>query len=321
MGQRVIIQGASDAATIFRIGLALEGAGQVGRALAVYRQIADRGGDPVTMYQAGTRLLLHGDYEHGWRAYEGRAVPVTKGATGRPTLSFPEWRGEPVRSLLVVREQGLGDQIMFARYLPVLQASGIAVTLLCAPALVRLFCGLGFEVLPASGETAIPRRDAWALLPSLPYHLHTTLATIPPPIRLPSQGTGSGIGIMWRGNPDHDNDRHRSLPEAPGHELLGLPGAVSLHPADTGARDFEDTRQIIAGLERVISVDTSIAHLAGSMGKPVSILLPATGLDWRWGVSGERSPWYPSARLHRQLHPGDWRSVLDQLNPRSGTTR
>lgn len=318
MEGRVIVGGVADATAKLRVGLALEAAGRLALALEIYRGIAGQGGDPQTMYDVGCRLLLHGDYVNGWRAYEGRTPHIDQGIVGRPRLSFPEWQGEPVKSLLILPEQGLGDQIMFARFVPILKARGIDVTLLCHPPLAHLFAHLGVEVLTVGGATAIPHRDAWTLLPSLPFRLGARLDTLPPPAPFPSAREGRGVGVMWRGRPDHLT--YRSLAPELGRDLLNLPGAVSLHPEDSGARDFEDTRQIIAGLERVISIDTSVAHLAATMGKPTTILLPYDP-DWRWMRERSDSPWYPSATLIRQPAVGDWRSVLDQLKPRSGTTR
>jgi ADP-heptose:LPS heptosyltransferase len=118
---------------------------------------------------------------------------------------------------------------------------------------------------------------------------------------------------MTRGNPGHANDAHRSLPDDFGRELLALPGAVDLDPSSTGARDFQDTAEIVAGLDLVISVDTSVAHLAGAMGKPVWILLPAVSVDWRWMSARADTPWYPSARLFRATEAGGWRAVMDEV--------
>ena len=119
--------------------------------------------------------------------------------------------------------------------------------------------------------------------------------------------------MVTRGNPKHPNDAHRSLPPAQAKRLLDLPGAISLAAEDTGVADFLDTAGLIAGLDLVISVDTSVAHLAGAMGKPVWILLPHLGTDWRWGLSGSETPWYPSARLWRQPGIGLWRPVVDAV--------
>ena len=121
-----------------------------------------------------------------------------------------------------------------------------------------------------------------------------------------------GVGIVWRANADPDPCR--AIPEALAQELLALPGAVSLAPEDTGAKDFQDTADLIAGLDRVISVDTSAAHLAGAMGKPTQVLLHARSADWRWLESRPGvAAWYPSARILRQPTRGDWRGLIDQI--------
>jgi ADP-heptose:LPS heptosyltransferase len=119
---------------------------------------------------------------------------------------------------------------------------------------------------------------------------------------------------MARGNPVHGNDANRSLPAEAEAELHALPGdVVALAPEETGAADFADTADLIAGLDLVISVDTAMAHLAGAMGKPCWVLLPAAWQDWRWLRGRKDSPWYPSLRLYRQRTAGDWREVLDEV--------
>jgi hypothetical protein len=123
---------------------------------------------------------------------------------------------------------------------------------------------------------------------------------------------GLTLGVVARGNPEHNNDRNRSLDEASAAALMSLPGAVSLKPEDTGARDFRDTAAILMGLDRIVTVDTSVAHLAGALGLEAHVLLPAIGCDWRWG-QGETTPWYPSLRLLRQRTPGDWSGVIEDV--------
>lgn len=261
-------------------------------------------GNAAARYALGISRLARGDYAAGWPLYEARTE--LKGSPGRPRLSFPEWQGEPVSSLLILPEQGLGDMIQFARYAPLLVARGVRVTLGCHPPLSRLFAPLGAEILPIDGQVSLAPHDAWVLIGSLPR----LVGTIPGEPYIPGASAGLGVGVVAQGNPRHPGDAERSLCGRDAERLLAM--GRDLSPAATGARDLEDTAQIIRGLAEVIAVDTSVAHLAGAMGKPVTLLLPHRS-DWRWGREGERSVWYPSMRLIRQRRPGEWREVLDRL--------
>ena len=207
--------------------------------------------------------------------------------------------GEPVGSLLVFGEQGLGDQIQFSRFVAVLRDSGIDVTFACGPPLIPLFEALGVKLLPTVMGVALPRCDAWVMLQSLPCLLGTTVETVPPPLSLARGEGGGGVGLVTKGNRRHVNDMNRSLPDDLAEALGAQPGMVSLDPQDTGAADFRDTAKIIEGLSQVVTVDTAVAHLAGSMGKPTRVLLPALP-DWRWLRDRTDSPWYPSVTLYRQ---------------------
>jgi hypothetical protein len=297
---------------------ALAALGRLGEAEAGLRRIVAR--EPASdRARANLALVLmaQGRYAEAAPYYESRHA-VRRGARPKPAFPFPEWAGEDLRGkrLMIFPEQGFGDEIMYARFARRFAEAGAQVTLICAPALARLFanCLSGVRVLAASGEVSFDDPDYWTMMSAILPASGLSPAQLPNrPYLSASPARAGGVGVKARGSPQHDNDPNRSLPDEFAARLLGLPGALDLDPAATGAADFQETAEIVAGLDLVISVDTSIAHLAGAMGKPVWILLPKTAVDWRWMISGATTPWYPSARLFRQETPGDWAAVIDRV--------
>lgn len=296
--------------------------GQLDAAQAAYeRGLAAAPGDAETSFYLGALHLAAGRFSQGWPLYEQRLQVWPRDTAGPVGLSCPQWMGEPLsgRSVLVWREQGLGDQLLFARYVSRLKAQGAArVTVVCHPALARLFERLeGADAVVANADRmSLPRHDYWVRFGSIPARLGDgpppTGAYIRPPDG-PAPDPPGRIGLVWRGNPNNPIDRHRSLPADQARRLLNE-GLVSLHPEDTGAKNFADTAALIARLDLVVSIDTSVAHLAGAMGKPCWALLPVLGTDWRWPPSGETvAPWYPATRVWRQARHGDWAGVVDQV--------
>jgi hypothetical protein len=292
---------------ITSVAVMLQEAERFAEAETVLREaLARTPGDSLLQWHLGFVLLRQNRYAEAWPCYDFRRARLD----WNQKLSFPEWRGEPVKTLLVLPEQGLGDQIMFARFVFQLKARGVETTLICAPALAELFRNAGLKVIPAAGDIDIPRHDAWVLAGSLPGRLGVTFESVPGSSYLPSTRIGGqGVGFIGKGNPAHANDKNRSLPDEAIAEVLSWPGMRSLAPEDSGARSMAETARIIDGLDLVIAVDTAAAHLAGAMGRECWVLLPRVG-DWRWPHDDVPSPWYPAARLFRQPRTGDWASVL-----------
>lgn len=266
----------------------------------------------------GEALLRDGCYAEGFRLVDEawRIVQPREWLD----LPLPRWRGEDLRGrrFLISGEQGLGDQIMYARFARLLQARGAEVVWISDRRLSRLFTlGMG---LTAGAQDELPdglEVSFYAPAGTLPAFFFPPLTAPPaePYIAVPPRAyrPGARIGVATRGDPAHLANHLRCLPDPLAAQLLALPGVVSLHPEDTGVADFYDTAEIVAGLDLVISVDTSVAHLAGAMGKPVWVLLSSVWSDWRWQKDRTDSPWYPSARLYRQAVPGDWAGVLERV--------
>jgi tetratricopeptide (TPR) repeat protein len=286
--------------------------------------------------------LLVGNYLDGFEEYEWR----WKAGLNRREFPKPEWNGEDPtgKTIFIHAEQGLGDTIQFVRFCEEAKRRGARVIFECQKTLVDLLADSPWiDELASSEEGAHLTRpyDYYAATMSLPRIFKTTFETIPwsgpylfaNPKRAEKwapklAGEGAKIGLVWAGSPTHKNDRRRSIPFAEAFAAASIPGAtvysLQIGPrrsdfrpregaVDLGAEivDFADTAAIVSRLDAVVAVDTSVAHLAGAMGKPVFVLLPYSP-DWRWRERGDRTPWYPSARLIRQPEPGDWTSALKE---------
>jgi tetratricopeptide (TPR) repeat protein len=297
-------------------------------------------------------LLLAGRFEAGWRDFEWRKKTWT--APWSRLDPARAWRGEESlegRRLFVHHEQGLGDTIQFCRYIALLRDRGADLICSVQPALWALLEPLSPGREPLSGDEAPTDFDHHCSLMSLPLAFRTDLESIPAFPRYLHADEARGrrletvlgvrtkprIGLAWSGNPAHANDRNRSIAFETLSPLLGAhaewiclqnqvrPGdAAALHASGRvrflgeALRDFADTAALADQMDLVITVDTSIAHLAGALGKPVWILLPFRP-DWRWMLRRRDSPWYPSARLFRQPRIGDWASVIEEVGAEFGS--
>ncbi|OAF04824.1 hypothetical protein AYJ54_23585 [Bradyrhizobium centrolobii] len=324
------------------LGAALRALGRYEDALAAYRRATAAAPQFAEAHRnEAMLLLLLGHFEEGWRKYEWRRRASTPHA--RP-IQGEYWDGSPLegRTILLVAEQGIGDTLHMLRYVPRVASQAGKVHLMLPRGLLRLE---GDALAPATlcaQDDDPPRFDCWAQLLSLPGIFATTAASIPAPIpylRAPAiapdewrarlAGKGRAVGFVWAGNPEHENDHNRSIPfarmmalfavdgirwfslqvGARTADLTGAPGIVDLAPQ---LHDFSETAAAISTLDLVITIDTSVAHLAGALGKPVWLLLPHAP-DWRWLLARSDSPWYPTMRLFRQARRGDWDEVIAQV--------
>ncbi len=287
-------------------------------------------------------LLMTGNFLDGWREYEWR-FKTRIDPSEAPKFSTAPWDGAdiPGKTLLVHAEQGLGDAIQFARYLPILARSGIRVVLRCQPPLgdiMRTVEGIS-EV--TTGKEALPRFDEHVPLLGLPHRLGTALDSIPQNVpycfandhkvnawraRI-KPTTRKRIGVAGAGNPRHPRDRQRSIDSALLAPLAqcqsvdffslqrdwrGPKPPLPMQDFTHELHDLSDTAALMSNLDLVISVDTSLAHLAGALGRPVWTLI-AFAPDWRWMRDRSDTPWYPTMRLFRQPAQSDWPSVINQV--------
>jgi tetratricopeptide (TPR) repeat protein len=321
--------------------------GRNAEAVQAYSQVIARDPDCVEAHwNRGICNLLLGDYPAGWQGYEWRWRRSVGDCRDRG-FAQPLWLGEQDlagRTLLVHAEQGYGDCIQFARYLAEVAARGARVVLEVYPVLMRLFAGLaGVDQLVARADP-LPPFDLHCPMMSLPLALGRPYPEPPAPYLAPpaealavwrerlGPRTSPRIGLVASGSTIHLNDANRSLdfatlaahlPAGPDYHLLqkevrerdreALAARPDVRVWADDLGDFADTAAVAQSMDRVVSVDTSIAHLAGAIGRPTALLLPFEP-DWRWGLRAAETPWYAGMRLYRQAARGDWRAPLEQLS-------
>ena len=296
--------------------------------------------------------MLRGDFEAGWLGREARWNKADPGVY--PKFSEPRWFGEDIagKTLLICVDEGLGDTIQFARYVPMVAARGARVVLVVDGPALTLLSGLAgvSDCLLVSSTMPLPPFDLHCPMSGLPLAFATRLDTIPAEISyLPAPPAARvelweqrlcarekcqhklRVGLVWSGNPDHKNDHNRSVPLSIFSQLLDVDATfVSLQkqprPTDRAAlqarndivdltadlSDFAETAALLSCLDLVVTVDTSVAHLSAGLGRPTWILLPYDP-DYRWLLNRDDSPWYPIARLFRQTAHRDYAEVLDRV--------
>ncbi len=314
-----------------------EATGCLGRALALNPD------NRRARTELAVTLLMRGDLEQGFAAYEARKrLPETP----TPEFSQPPWDGGPIegKRILLYPEQGLGDVLLFVRFARELKRRGATVMVLCQALLKELLAAVDFvDEVVAEGEK-LPAFDVHASLVSLPHLLKADFSALPaeaPYLQPPAESriklgriekAKLRIGIYWAAMPGQPQDRQRS---APFPQFLTLAGDAELlvfslqggahqkdiqqfgagglvHDVGRGIFDFAEAATAVSQLDLLISIDAPIAHLAAAMGRKAWVLLPSVA-DWRWQLGGTRAPWYPSARLFRQSKAGDWDEVFTRV--------
>lgn len=303
---------------------------------------------PAAHWNLALNLLLQGDYQEGWKEYEWRWLKPDFTSPLRHK-NTPIWDGSQLhgRTILLHAEQGFGDAIQFVRYVPLVARCGGNIILECHPQLVSLFNGVdGVKVVVPFGSP-LPPFNCQAPLLSLPHIFGTTLQNVPsdcPYLTVSAECSKKWrslmsaykahlrIGLVWAGKsyPDplrscrlaelsplaadsNSSTTFFSLQVGAGVEEIDTSCCMKLIDLTSQIHDFADTAALVEQLDLVISIDTSVAHLAGALGKPVLLLLPYAP-DWRWLLERSDSPWYPTMQIFRQKHSGGWSSVVNQVH-------
>jgi hypothetical protein len=306
-------------------------------------------GGSVNNFNLSVAYLLSGDYERGFAQYESR-WHFEHLAGSLPTFAQPRWTGQDLKNstLLVRQEQGLGDVIQFSRFLVHVKSLGAKIVLQVNNNLAPLFAGSAIIDQIIDINDVPEKFDYWIPVMSIADVIGLRLENLPQQLSYLSarhdliqqwhQQLGHKnrirVGFCWSGRPDSWINRHKGVPfetmikliqRNPACEWVNLQiecsaqqqqelDAMGVKSFRNSIRNFADTAALIHHMDVVISVDTAVAHLAGALGRPTWIPLNWYGVDWRWLLDRESSPWYPSARLFRQPCLGDWESVTDRIH-------
>ncbi len=325
---------------------ALRDLGRFEEALARYRSVLARRPQAVdALLNVSYALLMSGRLAEGWDAYERRLTFPEPPVEVPPRAQW--WSGEAGVAVHVAGEQGLGDQIMFATCLPDLSRRASRVSLACAPKLERLFARSFRDIEVRRAEAGMPRGARWVAMGSLPRFFRRHAGDFPPAgrtlqadpgkvarwrERLAALGPGARVGLSWHGGTLRTRGHLRSIPvmalaplakAAPaewislqyGHveeDVAQLAGLLGLRHWPEAGNDLDECAALIEALDLVVTIDTTVAHLGGALGKRTCILL-SQAPEWRFGLAGATMPWYPSAQLFRQAAPGDWAGVVQSV--------
>jgi hypothetical protein len=303
---------------------------------------------PTAQFNLAVAYLLTGDYARGWPQYETRWNYEHLAGT-LPKFDQPRWTGQDIKgkTLLIIGEQGHGDNIQFVRFVADIQARGAQPVLVVDRSLIPLFQSLGIDTIVAFGET-LPAFDYWTPIMSIPGIVGSTLENLAPvqyyltaDAKLQQAWqqqlgpkTRLRVGFCWSGRRDTWINRHKAMPfgemlalikRNPNYEWVNLQcdctaeeeaellsAGVKAYPG--AIQTFADSAALIMHMDVVLAVDTAVAHLAGALGRPVWVMLSQFALDWRWLLDRDSSPWYTTARLFRQPAMGDWASVTGRIH-------
>jgi tetratricopeptide (TPR) repeat protein len=316
-------------------------------AVTLLRAIGHKHDSAEAHLALGQILLARGETTPGWLEYEWRNRLDVPSNT-LPRMTSPAWNGMRISNgrILLVGDQGYGDTIQFARYIPMVAERCRDVVLGCSAELADLLRHIPGVSQCYSRWDAIPPHAAHCRVSSLPMMFQTTIDSIPcpspylaaDPARVAAWAqrlgprTGPRVGLAWTGRPTHPNDMRRSLPlerllplteahavrfvclqkPVPERDAAVMSRFTGLADLSNAMADFSETAALIANLDLVITIDSAVGHLAGALGKPAWVLL-AKAADWRWMLRRTDTPWYPTLRLFRQPSPGAWDPVIAEV--------